>query len=423
MTFRRPLAAVAIALVAWASAHAAEEELCKTSGERVPGPVTYTGGTWNAGSAKVPSSEVLMVQFTEYAPPERIASGVFVRGGSLIIGIVDSLIGDKLTLNARSLSTVLELKRDDLMGAFFALPNGARENFPALGRYGPMVATLTAPPGDEKMPEAFGGAQIFPGRRDRVTFANLDGLDGKLMRLGNEKAIVELPGGKLSTPGREVLRLIECKLAPLPPEKEDGKSGAEVFVRLKVGDVLRGRIAKLDDKSLTLNTSFCGSLTLPRETLAALFPAGSPNSGLQWLSLLKPASNTHTPVFDAEFPAKLNLSVEGHLMKLGGLVCDRGIGAHSKSEIAFPFEPKAGRKFVAFVGIDDETKGRGLAEAKVLVDGAVVFASGPLKGGEAPKPVVVKLDKGKELKLVVEYGSDNDDSGDHVDWGWAAIVN
>jgi len=38
------------------------------------------------------------------------------------------------------------------------------------------------------------------------------------------------------------------------------------------------------------------------------------------------------------------------------------------------------------------------------------------------KRTVVELNEAKELKLVVDYGADEDDSGDHVDWGWAAIV-
>lgn len=411
-----------LAVLALPWLHAAEEELCKVNGERLPGPVTFANGTWSAGAVKVPAMDVLLAQFTEYPPPERIPAGVFMRGGSLVVGALDSVIGDKLTVNARSLGAALEIKREELAGAFFGLPTGARENFPALGRYGALIAALAGGIDDAKPSDAFGGTQIFPGRRDRVTYANLDGLDGKLMRLGSEKAIVEMPGGKMSTPGREVIRLIECKNEPAPPLKDDGRSGPEVIVRLKAGDVLRGRLTKLDDKALVLTTAFAGALTLPREILAVVFPSGTHGSGVQWLSQLKPAEAKHTPFFDAEFPLRVNLSAEGRMIRLNGMICDRGLGVHSKSELAWRFEPAAGRKFVAFVGIDDETGGRGLAEARVLVDGKQVFASGPLKGGEAPKSVAVDLANAKELKLVVDYGSDQDDSADHVSWGWAAVV-
>jgi len=34
----------------------------------------------------------------------------------------------------------------------------------------------------------------------------------------------------------------------------------------------------------------------------------------------------------------------------------------------------------------------------------------------------VDLGEAKTLTLEVDYGADNDDSGDHFDWGWAAVV-
>jgi hypothetical protein len=36
--------------------------------------------------------------------------------------------------------------------------------------------------------------------------------------------------------------------------------------------------------------------------------------------------------------------------------------------------------------------------------------------------VAVELGGAKTLKLQVDFGPDEDDSGDHWDWGWAAVV-
>jgi hypothetical protein len=85
-------------------------------------------------------------------------------------------------------------------------------------------------------------------------------------------------------------------------------------------------------------------------------------------------------------------------------------------------EGKPGKRFVAWVGLDDETKGRGSAEARVLLDGKPVWSSGLLAPNAPPKAVAVELGAAKELQLVVDYGPDGDDSGDHVGWGWAALT-
>lgn len=256
------------------------------------------------------------------------------------------------------------------------------------------------------------------GRRDRAVYHNLDEIAGRLVRLGNDMAMI----GN-ATPNRAALRLVELKCEPIAaPSDEEQQFGPEYIVRLRGGDVLRGRVLGLDENALTLRTRFAGDLALSRETLAVLFPAGGDGRGIAWLSAAVPAKSVHTPVFDAQFPARANLSIGGNLIEFNGEPCDRGWGVHSKSELAFALDGKPGKRFVALCGIDDETAGRGAAVAKVLLDGAEAWASPELKPGEAPQFVDVELKAAKTLTLVVDYGPDNDDEADHAGWGWAAIV-
>jgi len=408
-----------VCLTAWGLAvPAAEEEALKADGQFVAGKIRYAGGAWSVGESKLAARDVVVLHFTEFPPPERIPTGVFVRGGTLIAGTLDSFIGDDATVNTSSLSVQIKIKKEELAGAFFSLPTGAKENFSALARYGLLLASLAESPGDGETNGGAAGTRIFPGRRDRVTYQNLDGIDGQAIRLGTDKVWVNKPGGKLDTPNRDVVRLIERKVEPLAPGKD---TGPELFVRLKAGDVIRGRIQKLDDKSMTLATSFAGNLELPRETLAAAYSSGAPGGGLRWLSAQVPTLSKHTPVFDADFPAKANLSCSGRLMQMAGRVCDRGVGVHSKSDLAYKIEGKPGQKFFALAGLDDGAAGKGQAEAKVFVDGKEAWKV-VLKHGAAPVPVSVDLGAAKELKLVVEYGPDQDDGGDHVNWGWAALM-
>jgi hypothetical protein len=256
-----------------------------------------------------------------------------------------------------------------------------------------------------------------------VTYYNLDGLDGRLVRLGAEKAFVEQADGGVATPDRQLIRLLELRLPPPSKVAEEaglGRGAPAVIVRLKSGDVLRGRLGKLSTQALSLATSFAGAVEIPRAVIAMLCPAEAPDR--VWLSALKPVKSEQTLLFDARFPAQADLSCDGNLICLGGVVCDRGLGVHARSELTYALEAIPGRRFVALVGIDDETAGRGNAEASVLVDGQEAWKSGPLVPRAAPRLVSVALGAARRLLLRVDFGPDGDDSGDHVGWGWAAIV-
>jgi len=394
-----------------------EAEVYTTKGERVAGELTGSADGLQVGGRRLLPAEVLLVRFSAVAPPDRVPSGVFLRGGTMLTGKLDSLLADEASCTSAVLGKELKFKREDLAGAFFPMSSNDPENFPALGRYARLLAAL-----DTNAPLDEGPLSFSPGKRDRVTLMNLDSTDGKLMKLGTEKALVELPKGEIDAKNRTAIRLIECKVQPLPPPTpEEKRAGPEIIVRLLAGDLIRGRLSKVDATSVVLQTRFAGAFTIPRETVSVLYPAGGPGTGLEWLSSLKPARNVHTPLYDAKFPAKMNLSCDGRMMFMNGLPCDKGIGVHSRSELAYALKPTAGTRFVALVGIDDETNGRGAADAKVFVNGKETWTNA-VTPKAAPAVAVADLATATELKLFVDYGADGDESGDHVNWGWAAIV-
>ena len=108
-------------------------------------------------------------------------------------------------------------------------------------------------------------------------------------------------------------------------------------------------------------------------------------------------------------------------MLIQGLPIERGIGVHSKSEMVFKLDG-APRRFFTLAGIDAETNGRGGVTARVLADGKEVWKSGEVTAKDAAKIVSVDLGPAKTVTLEVDYGSDGNDSGDHFDWGWAAVI-
>lgn len=341
-----------------------------------------------------------------------MASGIFIRGGSLIAGSLTALIGDAAEVGSNAFGP-LKLKRDDIAGAFSPLPAGQAENMPELAHYASLVAATLGTP----------GALLQPGKRCRIRFAGLDELAAeRVMRVGADQILLTTKSKGVETVSRQFVRMIEMPVPPAPaPFADDARLGPEVIVRLKGGDLLRGRVAKLDEKSLTLRTAYMGEKQIERGMLAVLFLSGADGSGVTWLSAQTPAKSVHTPYFDSEFPARMDASVDGGNLLIKDVPCERGIGVHSRSEVEFAL-PGTPARFVSLCGIDSETKGRGSVVARVLADGKEVWKSPPVTGKDPAMTVAVDLGAAKTLSLQVDFGPDEDDSGDHFDWGWAAVA-
>jgi hypothetical protein len=392
----------------------AAEDVLTTKGHRREAHVSVSNGAWKTGDAPASVRDILVVRFSQEAPPARMPAGVFIRGGSLLSGSLSSIIGDVAEVGSNAFGP-LKLKRDDIAGAFSPLPPGQAENMPELARYSSLVAATLGTP----------GALLQPGKRCRVRFAGLDELLAeRVMRVGADQILLATKSKGVESVGRQFVRMIEMETPPAAatvPSPEDARLGPEVLVRLKSGDLLRGRVANLDEKSLTLHTSYMGAKQIERGMLAVLFHSGAEGSGAVWLSAQTPVKALHIPMFDSEFPARMDASVDGGCIRIKDLSCERGIGVHSRSDLEFSL-PGTPQRFISVCGIDAETRGRGCVVARVLADGKELWKSPPLTGKDAAVTVALDLPPAKTLLLLVDFGPDDDDTGDHFDWGWAALA-
>jgi hypothetical protein len=115
-----------------------------------------------------------------------------------------------------------------------------------------------------------------------------------------------------------------------------------------------------------------------------------------------------------------NQSVEGRAISIGGRRFEKGIGTHAESVCVIQTNDSI-KEFSAFVGVDDEiSKGQGSVEFFVLGDESILWQSGVMKAGDAPKQVCVKIKEAKKLVLKV---TDAGDGGvcDHADWADAQV--
>ncbi len=118
--------------------------------------------------------------------------------------------------------------------------------------------------------------------------------------------------------------------------------------------------------------------------------------------------------------AEVNTNCVGKQMKIAGQPYEFGVGTHAHSLMHVSLDGQVLR-FVAKVGVDDETRGRGSITFRVYGDDKKLFDSGVMRGGQPAKNVDVPLQGVKHLMLVVGSGGDNVDF-DHADWAEAEFI-
>ncbi len=110
-------------------------------------------------------------------------------------------------------------------------------------------------------------------------------------------------------------------------------------------------------------------------------------------------------------------NLSGKPITLKGVVYPHGLGIHAESDIGIDLKGVATR-FVAMVGVDDETKGRGSVRFQLWVDDRDAFDSGVLRGNDEPKLVDLDLAGAKRMDVLVSDAGDGTDS-DLADWAGA----
>ncbi|MDX9753496.1 MAG: NPCBM/NEW2 domain-containing protein [bacterium] len=107
-------------------------------------------------------------------------------------------------------------------------------------------------------------------------------------------------------------------------------------------------------------------------------------------------------------------SIENKPLTLNGEVYTDGVGTHALSILHVELDGRV-QEFTALVGVDDETEGKGSIEVKITGDQAVLFESGPIRGGDPAIPIAIELEGVKRLVLIAT-GSQDGIGYDHVDW-------
>ncbi len=140
-----------------------------------------------------------------------------------------------------------------------------------------------------------------------------------------------------------------------------------------------------------------------------------------YLSDLEAAKVFQAGMFDVVFPFQKDRSAAGKPIRLDGKTYPRGLGLHSRCALTFNIEGRFER-FVAVVGIDEAGGKRGNATLKLLGDDKELIRPLKLTGGAAAKLARCSVAGVKTFKIVVDFGDDGTDVGDHVALAGARLI-
>jgi hypothetical protein len=223
---------------------------------------------------------------------------------------------------------------------------------------------------------------------------------------------------RVTTPWNEVAGLFIEALDRDRPQEDAKGAGVRVIADLADGGRLRGRCLELAPGGCRLALR-SAEIALPLDAIDELFV----DSGeLVFLSDLAPSKAVEGSLFGDDFglawPHRVDRSVTGAPLVVGGRTYRRGIGVHAPSRISWALDGSY-KELRGFAGIDDQVltlAEHGAVNFKIHGDGKLLWESRTVRGGEAPRAISgVALSGVKELALEVDPDAESF-VADRADW-------
>ena len=199
-------------------------------------------------------------------------------------------------------------------------------------------------------------------------------------------------------------------------------TGTKARCQFVDGSMVTGVVSQLSDGKLQIKLAGAGSLTTDWQQVASL---SIQSDRLIYLSDLDPTDSEHQPVVTSPREWRRDRSVLGNPLTFidpssrKPIVYAKGIGMHSYSRLVFEI-PEGFDRFVALVGIDAETEGKGDCVFTVRKDGIEIWSKS-IKATDGTVEVDLDVSDAKEISLVVETGKQLD-MGDHANWANARLL-
>lgn len=249
----------------------------------------------------------------------------------------------------------------------------------------------------------------------------LDAIDGTLEGFAPEGVRFDSVLGLRTLPWAEVAALYLEVLGSKAAPSERARVPVTLDFAGPEGGRLRGGLIALERERVRVVLGRDTEVVLPLFALAQLVVT---DGRLTFVSELTPAEETGrgAPFGDElgmTWPHRMDKSVLGGELRAGGESHRRGIGMHAPSTLRFALAPGYER-LRGFVAIDDSAlvnaaSARGSVVFRVRADGATLWESPVLRGGDAPLALPALALAGKQ-QLVLEVDPAGDFAGDRADW-------
>ena len=248
----------------------------------------------------------------------------------------------------------------------------------------------------------------------------LDLVDGTVLGFAPEGVRFDSVLGERTIPWMEVAGLFVEALDE-PDATKDERVPITVDLAGPEGGRVQGRLVALEREHCRMVLGADTEIALPLFAVAEVVVA---DGRLRFLSELVPASETGrgAPFGDElgmTWPYRMDRNVLGGELRAKGVVHRRGIGMHAPSALAFALDA-APCTLRGRVAIDDgvlvnAAAARGSVIFRVRADGAVLWESAVVRGGDAPL-ALPSLDLTGKKELVLECDPAGDFAGDRADW-------
>ncbi len=347
------------------------------------------------GARKIPLSD--LSEMTCKAPGDPLSApghavvmtsaGGYVTASSLTLG------GGKINFTNSSLG-----------GVSFAFSSVAAIYLPASGQSAAQVAAKCAEMGLE------------PGEQDVVVVARKTGgwlsVQG-ILKSADDKALTFSWKGTDRQISMPTVRAVF--LAPTTAAKPEKFRGM-----LTLGDGSSVRFTSLTYDKYVFNVALSGAgeTKMPAGKVASVKFV---SDRVVNLGDLKPLAVKQHGLLDTTMGWRLNRSVSGAAIVLGGRSYSRGIGLHSFCELTYGLDAQY-KALIATIGIDDIVRPGGDASLTFLGDGKELLAPLRVTGKGKPLAVRIPLAGVKSFVIRVDYGKDKLDVGDHVDFAGARLI-
>jgi hypothetical protein len=382
----------AITLIACSAASALDVTAQQIDGDEISGALTdFSEAGITVAGKQVAMKDIAQIKFPATVKAKHTATAVLLRNGDLLSEL-SILSGNDSKVKLKS----------DALGEFeldYKLINATVLYWPLKTIPESLDAMLKGPPPKEDL--------LLTVKGETIT--------GFYEKLSDKELTFNAGGQSRNYPFDQVaaVRLAET-------DKFEASKDPSVIVRMADRSRITVKPSGMDGNFLKFTGQGGQAWRVDGASIAGVEISGG---RLVYLSSLTPQTVEQKPYVGGTpvvFTWRKDRSAANTALTIGEKVYEKGIGVHSYCKLVYALNGEY-VKFIADAGMDASAPAKAVCAWKILVDGKEA-TSGIAKAGGDKTTIKLDVSNAKLLELVCDYGPDDDDAGDRLDFGSARLI-